>query len=201
MTGIHTTAAAEKPLLRRELSSRLNQFSSRTEAARAQAALSEFISEFLSSRPGLWLGFRALSGEVRLPEVHGVTWAYPRVEANAMAFYRQQAKAPTWLKKSWGLEEPAADSTWAVVTDMGSVRGAFIPGLGFDRERRRLGRGGGHYDRFLAQPSVVQNQMFLKVGIGFSVQLVEDLPRESHDVVLDAVVTDSERIWNLLKAG
>ncbi len=39
------------------------------------------------------------------------------------------------------------------------------------------------------------------MGIGFSVQLVEDLPRESHDVVLDAVVTESERIWNLLKAG
>ncbi|MBK7890790.1 MAG: 5-formyltetrahydrofolate cyclo-ligase [Bdellovibrionales bacterium] len=200
MTGIHTTAA-EKPELRRELKSRLNQFSSRAEAARAQAVLSEFISEFLSSRPGLWLGFRALSGEVQLPEVHGVTWAYPRVEANAMAFYRQQAKAPTWLKKSWGLEEPAADGTWSLLADMGSVRGAFIPGLGFDRERRRLGRGGGHYDRFLAQPSVVQNQMFLKVGIGFSVQLVDDLPRESHDVVLDAVVTESERIWDLLKAG
>lgn len=194
-------ATFEKSELRRELKSRLAQFVVRSEAVRAQAILKAAITEFLSSRPGLWLGFRAMSGEVALPEVPGITWAYPRVEGEAMVFYRAKAKTPAWLVQPWGLEEPAADSTWAPVTDMTSVCGAFIPGLGFSRELLRLGRGGGHYDRFLARADLVQHLNFLKIGIGFSVQIVEGIPRDTHDVVLDAVMTETERIWNLRKVG
>jgi len=60
-----------------------------------------------------------------------------------------------------------------------------IPGIAYDRSGNRIGSGGGYYDRFLSGISA------FKVGLGFDFQMLEALPSESHDVVLDAVVTES----------
>ena len=62
-----------------------------------------------------------------------------------------------------------------------------VPGLAFTRDGARLGRGGGFYDRLLHG----QAANACKDGICFEVQLVEFVPSEPHDVVLDAVVTDA----------
>jgi 5-formyltetrahydrofolate cyclo-ligase len=61
-----------------------------------------------------------------------------------------------------------------------------IPGVAFSRDGLRLGRGGGYYDVTLKQvPGAV------RLGVGFDLQVVEALPREPHDVPLDAVVTEA----------
>ena len=65
-----------------------------------------------------------------------------------------------------------------------------IPGLAFSKDRHRLGRGGGFFDRLLAGRA---NGAF-KLGICFSFQLLDTIPTESHDIVMDAVVTDSVRL-------
>ena len=61
-----------------------------------------------------------------------------------------------------------------------------VPGTAFTRDGHRLGQGGGWYDRFLrsVRPDCVT------IGVGYSVQLVDELPTEPHDVVLDHIVTD-----------
>lgn len=59
-----------------------------------------------------------------------------------------------------------------------------VPLLAFTAEGGRLGQGGGHYDRWLAaHPGVTA------IGIGWDCQLVEAMPLESHDRLLDAVIT------------
>lgn len=64
-----------------------------------------------------------------------------------------------------------------------------IPGVGFSRDGLRLGRGGGYYDVTLKQvPEAV------RLGVGFAVQVVDALPREPHDVPLDAVVTELDTL-------
>ncbi len=63
---------------------------------------------------------------------------------------------------------------------------AITPGLAFDRRGYRLGYGGGHYDRYLAG----LGEGALRIGIGFDVQLVDEVPHGRHDVPLDLVVTD-----------
>ncbi len=65
-----------------------------------------------------------------------------------------------------------------------------VPGLAFDRRVRRLGHGGGHYDRLLARCSAV------KVGLAFESQIVGEVPVEPRDVPMDFVVTE-ERIYPL----
>jgi 5-formyltetrahydrofolate cyclo-ligase len=62
-----------------------------------------------------------------------------------------------------------------------------VPGLGFGRDGTRLGRGKGHYDRFLPGLS---STAFL-CGVCFRCQVSDALPVESHDVPMDALLTES----------
>jgi 5-formyltetrahydrofolate cyclo-ligase len=61
-----------------------------------------------------------------------------------------------------------------------------VPGLAFTADGHRLGQGGGWYDRFLARVGPHCST----IGVGFAVQLVDTMPIEAHDVVLDRVVTE-----------
>jgi len=61
-----------------------------------------------------------------------------------------------------------------------------MPLLGFDRYGTRLGYGGGYYDRTLA--SLTRRPRL--VGFAFARQEIDHIPRASHDVPLDAVVTE-----------
>jgi 5-formyltetrahydrofolate cyclo-ligase len=61
-----------------------------------------------------------------------------------------------------------------------------MPLLGFDRHGTRLGYGGGYYDRTLAR---LQRRPRL-VGFAFARQEIDHIPRDSHDVPLDAIVTE-----------
>ena len=63
-----------------------------------------------------------------------------------------------------------------------------VPALAYDRRGGRLGRGGGFYDRFLAQPGL----RAVRCGLGFDEQVVEELPAEAHDRPVDILVTDKE---------
>jgi 5-formyltetrahydrofolate cyclo-ligase len=58
-----------------------------------------------------------------------------------------------------------------------------VPGLAFGPSGRRLGRGGGYYDRLLAGVSA------LKCGVGFDAQWLESIPQEPCDVLLDCILT------------
>ncbi len=56
------------------------------------------------------------------------------------------------------------------------------PGLAFTKDGKRIGFGGGWYDRFLA------GAKGWKVGVAYPWQLVETLPQEPTDIRLDEVV-------------
>ena len=61
------------------------------------------------------------------------------------------------------------------------------PLLGFDAQGTRLGYGMGHYDRTLAQ----MHKRPRLVGYAFAAQEIDHIPRDSHDIPLDAVVTEA----------
>ncbi|MDE0152184.1 MAG: 5-formyltetrahydrofolate cyclo-ligase [Bdellovibrionales bacterium] len=61
-----------------------------------------------------------------------------------------------------------------------------VPGVAFDHQCRRLGRGAGFYDKVLSQANRA-----LKIGVSWSVQLsLEPLPEEEHDIRMDACVNE-----------
>ncbi|HEX2031796.1 MAG TPA: 5-formyltetrahydrofolate cyclo-ligase [Actinomycetota bacterium] len=107
----------------------------------------------------------------------------PYLEAGAMEAAEVLARDEL-LPSGYGPREPAR----RVAVDPATVAVVVTPGLAFDRRGHRLGYGGGHYDRFLERlaPRAV------RVGIGFSAQLVDRIPDEPGDQRLDLVVTDRE---------
>jgi 5-formyltetrahydrofolate cyclo-ligase len=77
-----------------------------------------------------------------------------------------------------------------VAVDPSEVELVIAPGLAFDRQGGRLGYGGGHYDRYLARAG----SGTLRVGVAFSLQIVEEVPVEPGDERVDLVVTDQESL-------
>jgi 5-formyltetrahydrofolate cyclo-ligase len=69
---------------------------------------------------------------------------------------------------------------------------AIVPGIAFTRAGARLGRGGGHYDRWLASARVTS------IGVAFDIQLVDELPLEPHDRGVDYVATPSG-LWRCMR--
>lgn len=62
-----------------------------------------------------------------------------------------------------------------------------MPLLGFDRMGTRLGYGGGYYDRTLAQMEPKPRL----IGLAFAAQEIEAIPRDSHDIPLDTIITEA----------
>ena len=106
-------------------------------------------------------------------------WCFPRVEGDTMAFYRtgwEQLRPG-----SFGVLEPF-DGEPVSVKDM---EWCLVPGLGFDRQGIRMGRGKAFYDR------TFNGHKTNLVGVSFSpLVTTERLPYEGHDVLMNWIVTD-----------
>ncbi|MBO5525582.1 MAG: 5-formyltetrahydrofolate cyclo-ligase [Clostridia bacterium] len=100
----------------------------------------------------------------------------PRIEGTDMFAVEEG----TLFKNRYGIWE----SDGAIYR--GIIDVAVIPLLAADRTGRRLGYGGGFYDRFLSRTPCV------KVGLCYEEQLLDEIPSESHDVLLDFVCTEQK---------
>ena len=85
----------------------------------------------------------------------------------------------------FGMRQPVSTAA-TLVPDV-----LFVPLVGFTARGERLGQGGGHYDRWLAE-----HRPALAVGLAWDAQLCDALPCEPHDMALDAVITPT-RIYGL----
>lgn len=99
---------------------------------------------------------------------------------------RQLPTASDWepqlVEGKFGLTEPQPDWPAVAPRDVGLM---IVPGLAFDADGNRLGRGAGMYDRFLGDlPSGTPT-----IGLALRAQIVSRVPVESHDVPLTAVIS------------
>lgn len=81
--------------------------------------------------------------------------------------------------------EPDADAPDIAPSE---VEFAIIPGVAFDRNRNRLGRGKGFYDRFLPSLNCPT------AGVAFPLQIFDELPTDPWDKPLDMIITAVEII-------
>jgi 5-formyltetrahydrofolate cyclo-ligase len=116
----------------------------------------------------------------------GVRVAYPRV-CRPGELTLHWARADELTPGHHGILEPCADADQAAIEDFDLV---LVPGTAFDTSGRRLGMGGGFYDRLLARrrPGTVA------IGLAFDEQVLGEVPAEEHDVPLDAVVTQTRTL-------
>jgi 5-formyltetrahydrofolate cyclo-ligase len=76
----------------------------------------------------------------------------------------------------------------------------FLPLVAVDAGGRRLGRGGGTYDRTLADLRAKQHR-FLAIGLAYDMQVIDVCPTDPHDQKLDAVISEQRYIACAARRG
>ena len=137
--------------------------------------------------PAVVAGYQALKGEPSLLDFYRKTTAwhfvFPLMKTNGEMLFYKPGSPQAFRQHTLGFREPNPETAELISAHWINV--FLIPGLAFDRQGRRLGRGLGCYDRFLAKKQV------LKVGITWSDHIHEEnLPENSHDISMDIIVTE-----------
>jgi 5-formyltetrahydrofolate cyclo-ligase len=130
--------------------------------------------------------YLALPGELDLDPLHRRWWELgralwlPRVAAPGRLSWHAVAGTDQCRPGAYGISEP--DPALVPETPLPTDATLLVPGVGFTRSGRRLGMGGGFYDR------VLPHHRGPTLGIGFACQVCATLPEEPHDHGCTAVV-------------
>ena len=88
----------------------------------------------------------------------------------------------------YGIPEPTPARIRQATIDPATIETVLLPGSVFDKQGGRLGYGGGYYDRFLSQAAPEAS----RIGLAFSLQMIERVPMQSHDQFMDMIVTEQQ---------
>jgi 5-formyltetrahydrofolate cyclo-ligase len=144
------------------------------EGARAVMAFASFGSE-LSTDP-------LIDGL----DARGITVGLPRIDGADLEVRSFRPGDPT-TTTSFGAQEPA-DGDPIVPRAIDAV---ITPAVAFDRHGRRVGYGGGFYDRFLLRT----RDDAVRIGVAADLQVLdEELPAGSFDLRVHVIVTPTETI-------
>jgi 5-formyltetrahydrofolate cyclo-ligase len=116
-------------------------------------------------------------------QAHGLKLLLPKIEGQGLSWAEPGEMQPG----HYGILSPTG-----APADINSVDLILLPALAVDQSGARLGQGGGFYDRALASLDAGQRSL---VAVVFDDEVFETLPREPHDIRVDAAVTPS-RIWH-----
>ncbi|MDO4695550.1 5-formyltetrahydrofolate cyclo-ligase [Porphyromonas sp.] len=107
----------------------------------------------------------------------------PRVEGEEMQFYPYDPVRIDIISE-YGIMEPNNPEADADVPEV-----MVVPGIAFDTDGGRVGRGKGFYDKYFSRYS-----RYIKAKIAFvaSFQIFPHVPMDSHDIRMDEIITDKE---------
>lgn len=157
-------------------------------AAESSALLAALQSECHFANARTLLLYSALPDEVQINPLfdgliaQGKTILLPRVVSDTDMELRLYTGADSLQPGAFGIMEP----TGPLYTDYAAIDVAVIPGMAFDADGHRLGRGKGYYDRFL--PLIPRAY---KIGLCFPWQLVDEVPSDAHDIMMDGVISQN----------
>ncbi|MBA3683837.1 MAG: 5-formyltetrahydrofolate cyclo-ligase [Planctomycetes bacterium] len=127
----------------------------------------------------------ALADELSLDGLHhrrwrsgGAVWL-PRVAGVQLAWHRV-TDPDVLIPGAFAVREPDPDRCPSLPLPVDCL--LLVPGVGFAPDGRRLGQGGGFYDRLLA------HHRGLAVGVGFACQRCDELPVAAHDRRMSALI-------------
>lgn len=107
----------------------------------------------------------------------------PKVYGNEMLFHRINSISEL-VPSALGILEPSNDN---IIEPEDGIM--IMPGAAFDRNRNRIGYGGGFYDRYIAGHGGLY-----KIALAYDFQIVPEIPAKAHDIRPDLIITESEII-------
>lgn len=103
------------------------------------------------------------------------TIAFPKVKGKEIDFFTVK-NIESLIAGSYGILEPVSD----VVAPKADL--IIVPGVAFTLDKKRLGYGGGYYDRYLEKHSAYT------IGVCYDFQILPNLPTEKYDKVLNDII-------------
>ena len=88
------------------------------------------------------------------------------------------------VENKYGILEPRVKKE----IDVNDLDLIILPGVGFDKSRRRLGYGSGYYDKLLKDCDVKT------IALAFDCQIIDKLPEEKHDRRVDLLIAERKNI-------
>lgn len=187
---------ADKTILRKQLRQHLRQ-QRRSLSAQQQLAASENLSQHFAQLPELVesqhiAAYLASDGELDLSPCIELIWGQgkqcylPRVTSASQMEFRGYQQNSELQNNRYGIAEPSDSASLISPEQLDLV---LLPLVGFSRDGGRLGMGGGFYDRAFAFKAHNHSKPTL-IGVAHSLQEVEQLPIESWDIPLSAIITE-----------
>lgn len=105
------------------------------------------------------------------------------IESKTMGFYRI-TEDTVYKEGNYGILEPILGRKCNNLQEKALI---LMPGLAFDRNKHRLGYGGGYYDKYLSL-----HKEHITAALCYNFQIVDELPCEEHDILPDYIVTECE---------
>ena len=175
----------------------------RAERSAAAAARVESLEAFRSC--DLLLVFLSMPTEIDTSAViraairEGKRAAAPRMEGGEIVFASLDEYWESLPRDAMGIPTPPEGRALSQAELVRSGAFALVPGLLFDGTGRRLGRGRGYYDRFLAamlaamaaRDPGASDGFFVPCGFCYEVQVVPRVPTARGDMRVPLVVTDA----------
>ena len=183
----------EKKQLRQYVIQQIKSLDKNEKEAHSQRICSEIIHTNEWQNRDILFAYYPLESEIDIRILLYKAWessetplALPCISGKRMNFYRVDWDMRDKMKlNNRGILEPLTD--WEKLEpDNFSNPLMIIPGLAFTLSGKRLGRGGGFYDRYLGRDTIILKDL-TKWAAAYPCQLGEDFPIEPHDISLDKI--------------
>ena len=182
--------------LRQQLRQRRRDIPAAARIAAAEALAANLLALPFADVAGPVAGYWAMDGEIalhrwqmQLPPQQ--TYCLPVLHGKLLRFAPWRPGQPLAANR-YGIPEPDVDPAQALPPEEMAL--VVAPLTGFDAHCRRLGMGGGWYDRSFAFRQRRSAPPWL-VGAGFAAQQVPALPVEDWDVAVDAICTEQAILY------
>ena len=103
----------------------------------------------------------------------------PVVKGDDLEIFLFEGEDSLVAGEKYGIPEPAGQK----LPDESMIDLVIVPGVAFDNQNNRMGRGAGYYDRILKRLPETK-----KIGLAFGFQMIDEVPVEAHDIPMDVVI-------------
>ena len=192
-----STSQEEKESVRETLTARRKALTPELIDTRGLKIQSRFLSTLYYAHARTVALYAPIRGEVPTRDIltaaiaDGKTVCYPLSHVHGRILSFRAIHSESELEPGrLGVREPQDGSELVQVENIDLF---VVPGLGFTKDGKRLGRGGGYYDATLRAGANLSR----RVGLAFGEQLVDSLPFTDEDVDMDLVVTEAQTFQGL----
>ena len=180
----------DKAELRHQVRSKLAQLTAGQRSDKSKKACQNLVNTEQFRNASVVMFFLSLPHEVDTTPAILRPWQQEKTVAVPKVSWQQRHMIPVEITSlESGLETEACglqNPVTGVPMPIEEIDLVVTPGLAFDSQGHRLGRGGSYYDRFFDSVELRAS----KCGFGFSEQIVESVPTDDHDKWVDFLVTD-----------